>query len=89
VARRHRPDAPQPAQPLGRLDGAALGLVDELVEGGDLIQAQRARELRNRLDRRPAGAPEGDHERRRQYDDTCVVRTAGGGDRRQALPAFR
>ena len=45
VARRHRTDVPQAAQPLGRLDGASLGLVDELVEGGDLIQAQRTREL--------------------------------------------
>ena len=53
VARRHRADALQPAQALGRLDLAPLGLVHELVERRDLIKAQRAGELRDRLGRRP------------------------------------
>ena len=52
---------------------------DELVQSRDLVEAQRARELRRGLDRRPSGPSERDHHRGRQHDDASV-RSAGRGD---------
>ena len=75
----------QPAQALRRLDVASLGLVDELVERGDLVEPERARELRDRLDGCPAGAPEGDHQCRWQHDDARLARAARNSDPSEPL----
>jgi hypothetical protein len=81
VAGRHRTDAPQAQEALARIDVAALGVLHEVVEGGDLVQAQRAGELRDGLDRRPAGATEGDDQCGRKHDDARAARAAGRRDR--------
>ena len=85
VTGRHRVDRAQPAQPLRRLDLAALGLVHDLVQSRDLVEAQRARELRRGLDRRPSGPSERDHHRGRQHDDASVLSAGRGDDPGEAL----
>jgi hypothetical protein len=71
-------DVGQSAEPVGRVDGAVLGVLQQLFEGGDLVEAQRAGERRRDLDGRRLAATHRHH----QVRGECADRGGRGSVRR-------
>ena len=62
-------DLGQPAEPVSGADGAPLGVLQQAVEGGDLIESRRAAERRRELDCCRLAATHRHHEVRREGAD--------------------